>query len=1075
LALVFPNEDALRAALKAGLVPPDVQRGAVRVGRTADGQLELQPDEAMSAIAKAALKNAGVTERAASAKASSAPCWAAALKPLWAGEPDTVPGVVLFVLSDSKRLLPLCGELLRLGCDRQELRMLDKRRALLRVREAPYFVVAKASEPKEELLAFAAGDNDRYWIQLGFHHPLSDALERPASGTLLIHGDGTFETLEDGPFTPLDALIVPSGLPQTKHVAHVEAPPHIAVQMRLLPSSRTEEPALWLVRDGVPAVEAYVRGAPEASLEGVLFAVAKDLVVLKVRAGHEKSVSALPGEPFVRVAELPNLFAPLGTALEPPLSRERLRDWLAADPDQLVWLERDAAGKLTRHAIAETGLAPLGSWVDYVIDTSRPALEAWVKSTTFEFEAFEGRDETPAPLEQAPSEGSEGVKAPRSSPRRPSTPRAEAKGPPTAPLNLQVPSVPAPLPLVEQQLAHEEAAFLALEAEPDSTERQTAWTRLAGLYVAAAREHEGGLAFAHSLWELSDAQAAPAAGRWAQSVGSNLATLLQLETPSEAQTRALVAQLYAAALARDGSARARLAEVQAWLDKHDDNLDVRALWLGRVALSRLAGHDALGLARARDRVLTRLRRGLSLERDVPRFLRAAGPNTTRDNARVERVTGQLDALLKAFDETPRKRSPTEADWKYTRAWVGLTFAWGFARLGSIGRARELQTQALSVIDTSKPFNGLLARIYAARIEQAAEGLSPTTPLPTDHTAAIAALPNIDRYRVDLVRQHLAIVEPHEHFEAPGNQGNTAQRLFLMRMPGAGIADEDVSALRQIEDPAELARAISQRIDAQPGSDAEEERMLASLASSLPRLPEASGLLLLRALIARADPLGPAAKSRVLESALQVAAHFGNSNLAKQLVGAISSLIAQLGPQGATRLTGLLVTGMRTLRRTGHKEEASTLLMRAATVIKGESLEILAARLAIAGGFAYLGRIEQVRPTLEEALGHLARETSPLFRPRSSDPTYLARHTARALAMAPPDVALAGLRRVAAPLPWLSDMYSTNDYFCLSVVELADILVVGHVGEDLTLSEVTRTFLEEDEYRVRRRIHREAGG
>src|SRR4051812_45364683 len=96
LALVFPTEESLRAALKAGLVPPDVQRGAVRVGRTADGQLELQPGEAMSAIAKAALKNVGVSERDASAVAASAPCWAAALKPTWVGEPDTVPGVVLF-------------------------------------------------------------------------------------------------------------------------------------------------------------------------------------------------------------------------------------------------------------------------------------------------------------------------------------------------------------------------------------------------------------------------------------------------------------------------------------------------------------------------------------------------------------------------------------------------------------------------------------------------------------------------------------------------------------------------------------------------------------------------------------------------------------------------------------------------------------------------------------------------------------------------------------------------------------------------------------------------------------------
>jgi hypothetical protein len=1073
LALVFPTEDSLCAALKAGLVPPDVQRGGVRVGRTADGQLELQPEEAMSTLAKAALKNAGVVERAASAKGQSAPCWAAALKPVFVGEPDTVPATVLFYLDDARKLLPLCGELLRLGCDRQELRMLDKQRALLRVREAPYFVVAK-----EELLVFAPSSGDRFWTQLGYHHPLSESLERPASGTLLIHGDGTFETLEDGPFTPLDGLIFPTGLPEKEAHAHEEQPPRIAVTMRLLPSSRVEEPSLWLVREGPAAVEAWVKGAPEAALDGILFGVAAELVVLKVRAGREKSAVALPGEPFARVAELPNLFAPVGTSLEPPLSRERLREWLAADPEELVWLER-VEGKLTRHAISEGAMKPLSEWVDYVIDTSAPALSAWVKSATFEFEAFEGRDVEPR--DERDDEGateSHEPKGPRASPRRPVQPRAEPpKGPPTAPLTLQPQTAPAQVPVLEQQLQREEAAFLALEAAPDSDERQGGWTRLAGLYASLARDHESGLAFGHSIWELPDAQAAKAAALWAQTAGSNLAALLQLETPSEAQTRALVAQLYSLSLAKDGSARSRLAEVQAWLDKHDDNLDVRALWLGRVALSRLAGHDALGLARARDRVLTRLRRGLSLERDVPRFLRAAGPNTSQDNTRVQRVVEQLNRLLKAFDETPRKRSPLEAEWKLTRAYIGLSFAWGYARLGAVGRARELEAAALAVLDTSKPLNGILTRVYSARIAQATEGLAPLTPLPPEHAVAISALSNQERYRYDLVRQHLVIIEPHQYFEYPGlkDELTRAPAGFLMRKDG-GQSIEDASALREIEDAAELARAVGQRIDGAGGGDDDDvSRSLAALAGALPRLPEASGTQLLQRLIARADGLAAAAKSRVLESALQVAAHFGHTNLARQLVGAISGLIAELGPQGATRLTGLLVTGIRTLRRAGLKDEANALLARAASVIKGETLEVMAARLAIAAGFAYLGRIDLMRPTVEEALGHLTREKSPLFRNTSSDPTYLARHTAHALAMSPPDIALPGLLRVAAPLPWLTDLYSTNEYLCLSVVELADVLVVAHVGEDMTLSEVTRTFLEEDEYRVRRRIHREAGG
>jgi hypothetical protein len=171
---------------------------------------------------------------------------------------------------------------------------------------------------------------------------------------------------------------------------------------------------------------------------------------------------------------------------------------------------------------------------------------------------------------------------------------------------------------------------------------------------------------------------------------------------------------------------------------------------------------------------------------------------------------------------------------------------------------------------------------------------------------------------------------------------------------------------------------------------------------------------------------------------------------------------------------LLASGVRTLRRVGLRDEANAMLSRATQAFKAENRDHLMARVAVAGGFAYLGRTDLAAPAIEEAIKHLSNETSPMLRRNTADATRLARVTARALAMGPADFALPGLRRLVAPLPWLTDMH-LNEYLCLSIVELADIIAVGHVGEDLTLSEVTRTFLEEDEYRVRRRIHREATG
>jgi len=1083
LALVFPNDEALCAALRAGLVPPAVQRGAVRYRRTATGELELEPVEPLGAQRTKSLQSAGVVERPVSGATREAPCWAAALEPTWLGEPDQVPGLVMFIVEGAnERLLPVCGELLRLGCDRQEVRMLGGGRAVVRVREAPYFVVAKASEPSERLTVFAPTGIEDVWLELGWHHPLIEAFERPAGGELLVHRDGSFEVLPDGPFTALDQLVVPVGL-AAPHVHETPGdPPRLPVQMRLLDTSKSGEVSLWVVRDGLNSVEALVRGAPEQALAGILFAVAGNLVVLKVRAGREKAISALPGEGFTRVAELPNLFAPAGASLEPPLSRERLREWLAPDSEMLVWLERDAKGGVQRQAIAESAFRPLSEWVDYVIDTSAAPLQAWIQSSTFDFQQWEGPVPVAAERQDGSREAASDDEAPRprrSPARRTATKPEVPKGQPAPALSLQQPeTVARPVAELEERLAAEEAAFLSLDASADSPERIGAWGRLAGLYGVLQRHRESGLSWAHALWELPPGEHALAVARqWAQTAGSSLPVLLENSTPSEPQTRAVVAQLIAAALAKDASARARLPQAQAWLDRHDDNLDVRSLWLGRVALSLLSGGDALGLARARDRVLARLRRGLSLERDVPRFVRSVGPGSSRDAARVDRVVQQLEDLLKAFTTTQRKRSLVEAPEALTRAYVRITFAWAFARLGHVSRARELEAEGMKALDLNLPVNAAFVSLYRARIQQAAEGVSHDTPLTTEVATIVRGLNRDDRYSFDRLRQRSLILEPHEHLNP----------FWSFARASGAMHGEELTALREITDVTQLSRAIEVRIEQteSPQLDAAERARLADgLLDYLLLLPESVALPLLNRLIAAAQSLPARPKATVLEDAVKIAGHFGRSELVKQLVAQIGSLMselatappaADLGADENASAAQLLAAGVRTLRRVGLRDEANVMLSRASQAFKGDNRDHLAARVAVAGGFAYLGRADLASPAIEEAIAHLANETSPMFRRNAGDVGRLARVVARALTMGPADFALKGLRRLVAPLPWLTDMNSLNTYLCLSVVELADIIAVGHVGEELTLSEVTRTFLEEDEYRVRRRIHREATG
>ena len=120
-ALVFPSEEALQVAMRSGLVPIDLQREPAKVGLTKDGLIEVVPSGNLTAKAKKALVTSGVEARGSSVELAEVSCWAEALSPVRVGEPVGALPQVLFTVTGRRSLLELSGELLRLGCDRQEL------------------------------------------------------------------------------------------------------------------------------------------------------------------------------------------------------------------------------------------------------------------------------------------------------------------------------------------------------------------------------------------------------------------------------------------------------------------------------------------------------------------------------------------------------------------------------------------------------------------------------------------------------------------------------------------------------------------------------------------------------------------------------------------------------------------------------------------------------------------------------------------------------------------------------------------------------------------------------------------
>ncbi|MFP2925953.1 hypothetical protein ACLESO_12190, partial [Pyxidicoccus sp. 3LG] len=180
--LVFPSEEALQLALTSGLVPSEVQSAPARYHRTAEGVLHVTPDVALTKAALKELTSLGV--RALASHEAEAPrpvlCWAELIAPRRILLDAAPGGPVLFLPAEADALLPLAGEMLRLGCDRQEVCFAGggkghgaARRALLRAVAPPYFTLTGALDRTGGLRAFvpAVPGQHSVWVELGHTHP----------------------------------------------------------------------------------------------------------------------------------------------------------------------------------------------------------------------------------------------------------------------------------------------------------------------------------------------------------------------------------------------------------------------------------------------------------------------------------------------------------------------------------------------------------------------------------------------------------------------------------------------------------------------------------------------------------------------------------------------------------------------------------------------------------------------------------------------------------------------------------------------------------------------------------------
>ncbi len=1134
--LVLVDREALRAALDSGLIPAEVQAGPVQFDLDGDGQLLLAPQVELARGDRKRLREAGVElRRRALRSGRTLLCFAEALPPEPAAEPEPPLGEVLFMSDGDEGFLRLSGELLRLGSEDQRLAFFTDesgvRRNLCRVAEPPYYAILRALDRDDPLRAFVpVRPGGRVWIELGARHPQAMRIDAEPGQLVLIPRPPAragkqpapapskpapapidpWLRVPDGPWVDLHAVSEVS-LPRAIEWRAREPGERLRVELRLARAPHRRPADLWVVRErALEQLEQLVRTVPDSIVARLQVATVEQadplrggtrtMVVLRARRDAAGPPALeLDAEAYVPAPQIPDLYLPVGMTVDPPLRPSRLRELLAAEPERIVWLaasgdEGRRGRPFVRESLPESAFVRLSDWVDYLIDAHAEQLLPWVRSAAFDLDDYVALDvewtdgEAPKPrpkpkpkLERPPSAEPEPVEAP------PEPTPAPAPEPPPA---LELPVLePIELPPndLERRLAELEQEFCELGTPLDDPARSAMWAELGNLQASLARSREAGLCWSRALWERPGPdRAGPSplalARRWADSEAAMLgyrerAQLLGIldilpADLDEQMVRALAAAVVVYELERREAAPSSFPAA----------LEGEALAaLQRFFASHGAMLDLRGLWLARG-ALARLagddRLALFQARDLIMAALREGVGLARNIPTFIRTHGNdgdaadLNALS---DELLRTRDEYLAT-KRKRSVIESThpeeLTHAYVRMVfAWGLARLGRPQA------AREELQAASELLGGRIGERGDPI---------HRAAYASY-------AARIGQALEGLPPGAPLSAePG--GPIALREAL-----TGLDRFKYDRLVQ------LSRILAPRQDVNAFErwSARDEEPFAGLA--LLTDPEALAGLFDR-MLASVPGLEPDARARELTHLFDYLEALPEPLAVPRLREALTEvatvplerrprllrnalLLAGYYDRGELIDAALAAIAAADAELTEQRPaDYAELLTRCAPVLRrsnhetelAELLTKLERRVADDSGLTGVtarlhlaaGFAALGQPDRIQAAFAAAHALLPEFASVPTSYQALLREIAVALSRSSPGQAIRGARALLERLADTTDGMSTNSHFCLAVIQLMEAVVLSLASEDLALSEWARRWVEEDEHLLHRRIHRD---
>ena len=1127
--LHFPTLDTLRLALTSGAIPEAMRATSARFGFDDDGSLWMQPTAVLTDKVAKALQRLGgqFSDDSKIPLSHEATHWLQMIplmREVRAAEMgDKTP--VLFELPKEGQLAELALEILRLGNDRQSFRWLDDgamAKAILRVVGPPYYSLLRAIDREgQEGSPIAYREvGPGIWVQVGYSHPLGELLKPPTGQWLLLRSPHQWAYVPEAKLHDIYEVIdfqLP-GEPTAWHDRELPGPIHVSVKLTRRGAAEAAE--LWVLREaGIVQLEEFVRASDNALLGRLAFAGGEKggqrIVVLRVRPSKASPpVLVLDGIPFRSYLRIPNLFLPIGQALHPPLRRDAVVKLLASDSARVTWLMPSpptplpkggrGEGTFTPESLPDDAFRPLSEWIDYVLEHEHLALAAWLGATQFQFEGFICKDDVAKQKKPAKEPiGPKPVKKPDDddadeSPK--SDEIVEKKKPRQADANVESEVKVEPGEL-ERRLRVLEKTYSALKTPLEDPDRQALWREMAKLNGALNHPADMAICWSNALWESPSIEA-DGPREWLrletkQPMGkapAQLVRILQRDAPTHADVRQLAASLiWAAALPTPpADLLPHLGVVQQYLVKHESHLGVRTAWLAWHALYRIAGNDVLMLARARDRMLERLYlHGLTPELDLPGFLRFSG---LQASSRFRLVRDQVVRLRTLVQEWAKRGQMATTE---THAYIDLIFAFGLARLGETIEARNLLRQAAPVLANADEIHSWLYAAFEHRVQQALDGKQAADRLPDQLLDQLAAIENPDffehmpkgkdreeakqkqrglRLKIDRFREKSRILEPREHVK-PYDRWHG---------PNADALTRELARLSDLHDRGEIIHGFEQLLGGKrkiDGVTKTDPRILIAALDLAPRLGQAFGEAMLDRVPAQlAKAKDVERNAEVLEKSVFLAAHYDRKDDVERLVAQLQQLLQNR--QGLTheKLIRVVAGGFRSLRKLGLRDAVAELMQQLGVLVQAEKAlhsragtalvsdqrsKFHCLLLELAASWFFFGDEQKARKILDDARDLLMGKELYSIHQAELAAAYLT-----TLGQAPMDFALARIMEFFRKVEGVYDLWQTTTHFSLSRVHVVEAMMLAIISDDFMLDPEARKRLDDDEFLVRRRIHRD---